>query len=85
MFIVVGVVGAVLLVTSLLFGDFLGGLVPELELFSGPAIGAGLAGFGFFGWLLGAVLESPGPLSLLAGIAGGLLLGVAAGRLTGAR
>lgn len=50
MFIVIGIVGAVLLVSSLVFDDLIDGLVPDLPFISGPVIGAFLAAFGLVGW-----------------------------------
>ncbi len=83
MFIVVGLVGAVLLLTSRLGADFLDDLVPELPAFSGRVIGAGFLGFGFVGWFVGAVLDSAGPIALLAAIAGAVLAAAMAGQAAG--
>jgi hypothetical protein len=82
MFIVVGLVGLALFAASLFLDDFLHDLVPDVEHFSGLVIGAGLAGFGALGWFVGARLDSPGPIALLAGLAGGLLVGALASTIT---
>ena len=51
MFVVVGLVGAVLLVAFLLLDDVLEGILPDADWISGPALGAFLAAFGLFGWV----------------------------------
>ncbi len=75
MFWVVGVVGALLLVTALVFDDALDGLLPESEIVSLPVIAAAMVAFGFGA----AVLDHQAgfPLGLAAG--GGALLAILAG------
>jgi membrane protein implicated in regulation of membrane protease activity len=81
MFVAVGVVGALLLVVTLLFDDALDGVMPESEWISGPAIGAFLAAFGLFGWMATAGLDAPSGIAALAGVGGGLALGAATVRV----
>lgn len=71
MFIVIGIVGAFLLLSSLLFDDLIDGLVPDLDFISGPVIGAFLAAFGLFGWFATSGIDVPsiGAFSL-AGVGG---------------
>jgi len=74
-FVVVGVVGAVLLVTFLVFDDVLDGILPDVDWISGPVIGAFLAAFGLFGWVADEGFDASTPGAVLAGAAGGVLLG----------
>lgn len=46
MFVVIGVIGALLLVSTLVFDDVIDDLIPGLDFLSGPVIGAFLAAFG---------------------------------------
>lgn len=73
MFIVIGIVGALLLVSSLLFDDLIDGLVPDLDFISGPVIGAFLAAFGLFGWFATSGIDMPSPVALVAAGAGGVV------------
>ncbi|MEO1059405.1 MAG: NfeD family protein [Actinomycetota bacterium] len=82
MFIVVGIVGAALLIGSLLLDDLIDGLVPDLDFISGPVIGAGLAGFGLFGWFAQSGLDGNGVAALVAAVVGGVLVAFATYRLT---
>ena len=75
MFVVVGVVGAVLLVAFLLLDDFLDGILPDNDWISGPAIGAFLAAFGLFGWVAEEGFDAPTTVAVLAGLGGGFALG----------
>ena len=75
MFIVIGVFGAVLLVSSLLFDDVIDGLVPDLDFISGPVIGAFLAALGLFGWYAGAGLDSGTLVAAAIGAGGGAVFG----------
>ena len=59
MFVVVGMVGAVLLVVFLLLDDVLDGILPDADWISGPAIGAFLAAFGLFGWVAQEGFDAP--------------------------
>lgn len=78
-FVVVGIVGAALVVLTLLFGDLLDGVLEGVDLgggiFSTPVIGGFLAAFGLAGALtvgaLGAVAAA------LVGVVAGLVLGAA--------
>lgn len=67
-FLIVGLLGAALLVVSTVIGDFLGSFDIGDGLLSGASVGAGLTFFGIPGFL---VLNSGGPLwlALAAGIA----------------
>lgn len=83
-FVIIGAVGLALVVVSLVFGDFLDGVL-DFEHFefgdgvlSTPVIGAFLTAFGAAGWLLTTVEES----SLAVAAAGGLGAGVVLGGLT---
>lgn len=77
--IVLGVVGTVLLVASLLLGDLLDGLLGGIDLgggvFSTEVLGAFLAAFGFGA----ALLDGPVGLPTGAALAGGAGAGVALG------
>jgi membrane protein implicated in regulation of membrane protease activity len=83
-FIAIGIVGLVIVLTALLFGDLLDGLFDAVDLgsglFSAPVIGGFLAAFGFGAALARATLGTT--LALLVGLAGGLLMGGVAGLLT---
>jgi membrane protein implicated in regulation of membrane protease activity len=83
-FVVVGLIGVVIVVGSLLFGDFLDGLFDAVDLGSGlvsaPVIGGFLAAFGFGGALAAGAL-GPGPAAVV-GVAAGLVFGGVAGVLT---
>ncbi|MFV0526110.1 MAG: NfeD family protein [Acidimicrobiales bacterium] len=50
MFIAIGILGAVLLLSSLLFDGWIDEVVPGPEFLSGPELGALLVTFGLFGW-----------------------------------
>ena len=79
-FVVVGIVGAALLVVFLLFDDFLDGLLPDADWISGPVIGAFLAAFGIVGWTATASVDAPTWLASILGIAGGVAIGYGAYR-----
>jgi len=82
MFVVVGVVGALLLVVFLLFDDVLDGILPDSEWISGPIIGAFLAAFGLFGWVAEAGFDAPPAVAAAIGVAGGVGLGWFAYKVT---
>jgi len=82
MFVVVGLVGAVLLVLFLLFDDLLDGLLPDADWISGPALAAFLAAFGLFGWVAEEGFDAPRGVAVAAGVGGGLALGWFAYRLS---
>ena len=82
MFFVVGVIGALLLVSTLVFDDVIDDLVPGVDFLSGPVIGAFLAAFGLFGWFVDDGIESPVVIALAAALGGGVLIGGATYRLT---
>jgi membrane-bound ClpP family serine protease len=82
MFVVVGVIGAVLIITFLVFDDVLDGVLPDADWISGPVIGAFLAAFGVAGWAVSDGFDAPGWLSALVGIAAGIGLGYVAFRVT---
>lgn len=75
MFIVIGFVGAVLLLSSLLFDDWFDDLVPDLDFLSGTVLGASFTAFGLFGWYVGAGLDRPGITALAAAFGGGIAIG----------
>lgn len=83
-FVVIGVIGVVILLATLLLGDFLDGLFDAIDLGSGlisaPVIGGFLAAFGFGAALTTAAL---GPaLAAAVGVGAGMLLGGVAALLT---
>lgn len=82
LFWVVGGIGLVLLLSGLLLGDLLDGLLEAVDGGSGltPALGAALAAFGFGGALLTGSLGVG--LAALAGLGGALVVGIAAFFLT---
>ncbi len=84
LFVVVGVLGTLLVVTSLLLDDVIDDVIPGLPFLSGPVIGAFLVAFGAFGWF---AVAGPG-MGVLAAIAlavgGGALLAGFTYRLTAA-
>ncbi len=82
MFIVIGVVGAVLLLSSLLFDDLIDGLVPDLDFISGPVIGSFLAAFGLFGWFASSGIDVPALLAVVIAVGGGLAFGAFTFKLT---
>ena len=82
MFVVIGVIGAVLLVSTLVFDDVIDEIIPDLDFLSGPVIGAFLAAFGLFGWFLDDGLDSAAGVAVLAAIGGGVLFGAVTFRLT---
>ena len=84
MFIVIGIVGAVLLVSSLLFDDLIDGVAPDLDFISGPVIGAFLASFGLFGWFVGSGIDAPSLVAIVVAIGGGVAFGAFTYKLTDA-
>jgi membrane-bound ClpP family serine protease len=75
MFVVIGVIGALLLVSSLVFDDVIDELIPGLDFLSGPVVGAFLAAFGLFGWFLDDGVDSATGVAAIAGVGGGVLFG----------
>ena len=79
---VVGVLGVVLLLASLVFGDLLDGLVDSADLGGGilstEVIGAFLAAFGLGAALLSAGLSASTGAALTGGVAAGLVTGAIA-------
>ena len=82
MFVVVGIVGAVLLVLFLVFDDVLDGIVPDADWISGPIIGAFLAALGIVGWTATEAFDAPTWIASIVGAAGGIAIGYGAYRLT---
>jgi hypothetical protein len=82
MFVAVGVVGALLLITTLVLDDFIDDLVPGLDFLSGPVIGAFLAAFGLFGWYVDDGIQSTVGVAVGAAAGGGLVFGFGTYRLT---
>jgi hypothetical protein len=86
-FIVVGVVGLVLLLVSLLLGDVLDGVFDALDLdtggyLSGPAIGAFLAAFGFGAAVISYNTDWGTGGSALGGLGVGAVIGGVVGLAT---
>ncbi|MDW3215043.1 MAG: NfeD family protein [Ilumatobacteraceae bacterium] len=84
MFIVIGIVGAVLLLSSLLFDDVIDGLVPDLDFISGPVIGSFLTAFGLFGWFAGSGVDLPGLVAIVIAAGGGAIFAAFTFKLTDA-
>lgn len=82
MFVAVGVVGALLLIATLVFDDFIDDVIPGLDFLSGPVIGAFLAAFGLFGWFVGDGLDSAVAVALAGAVGGGVVFGFGTYRLT---
>lgn len=49
-YLALGTVGFILLVSSWLIGDLIDAAVPDVDFLSGPVVGGALAGFGLCGW-----------------------------------
>lgn len=81
MFVVVGIIGALLLLCFLLVGDALDGILPENDWVTGEVLGAFLAAFGLFGWVVDAQFDVGTPTAALVGVGGGLAMGWLALRL----
>ena len=75
MFVVIGVIGVVLLLLTIVFDDFLDAVIPDSCWFSGPALGAFLAAFGLFGGGIETSADVASWVTVLGGIGGGVLLG----------
>ena len=82
MFVVVGLVGAVLLLVFLLLDDVLDGILPDADWISGPALGAFLAAFGLFGWVAQEGFDASTAVAAGIGVIGGLALGYFTYRLS---
>lgn len=82
-FIGIGVLGLLLLVVSLIAGEFLHGLLDSFgsDILSGAAVAGFLAAFGFVGALVAQGTDNAA-VSSVAGLAAGLLVGWAAGKAT---
>ena len=87
-FLVVGIVGLVVIVAALLFGDVLDGALESVDLdasgglFSLPVIGSFLAAFGFGAALLASGLNLAAGPAALGGVVAGTTMGGAALALT---
>ena len=87
-FIVIGVVGVVIIVVSLLLGEVFEGLFDAIEidtgsgLFSAPVIGAFLAAFGFGAALVMSATGTSAVVGSMAGLAAGAGFGAVALALT---
>jgi membrane protein implicated in regulation of membrane protease activity len=81
-FVVVGLLGAALLVGTLVFDDVLDDLVPGLDFLTGPVVGAFLAAFGLFGWFLDDGVDSPVIVAIAAATVGGIAFGATTYRAT---
>lgn len=82
MFVVVGILGALLLVGTLVFDDVIDEFVPGLDFITGPVVGAFLAAFGLFGWFLDDGVDSPVFVAVAAATAGGAVFGATTYRAT---
>lgn len=82
MFVAVAIVGAVLLLTSMIFDDLIDGLIPDLPFISGPVVGAFLAAFGLVGWYIDSGVDLPVLPALAGGAVGGVAIGAATWKLT---
>lgn len=74
LFLVIGIVGAVLLVFSLIFDDVLDGLLPDGDFFSLPSIAAAMVAFGFGA----SILQDQVGLPIAPAIGGGSIVAVVA-------
>ena len=89
-FIVVGALGLVLIVTALIFGDFLDGILPDVSLgdsgglFSTEVIGGFLAAFGFAAALVDAATGLSTLVATLIGVGAGVVMGGVAFAMTSA-
>lgn len=86
-FIVVGVIGLLLLLSSLLVGDLLDSIVDAIDIdtggfLSGPAMGAFLATFGFGAALINYNTDWGKGASALGGIGSGVVVGGIVGLVT---
>lgn len=77
----VGLVGAVVLVVSLVLDDVFDAIIPDVGWISGPIIGAFAAAFGLFGWVAQRGFDAPLIVAVAAGIGGGIGLGVLTARV----
>lgn len=84
MFVVIGIIGALLLLSSLLFDDVIDDMVPDLDFLSGPVIGAFLAAFGLFGWFLDSGIGAPAGAAVAVAVGGGALVGAGTYKFTNA-
>jgi membrane protein implicated in regulation of membrane protease activity len=82
MFAAVGIVGALVLVASLLFDDALEAVLPESDWLSLPALGAFGAAFGVVGWTAQQAFDASTGVAVASGAAAGLALGYGTVRLT---
>jgi membrane protein implicated in regulation of membrane protease activity len=80
-FVAVGIVGAVVLVLSLVLDDVFDAVIPDAGWISGPIIGAFAAAFGLVGWVTQRTFDAPVVLAALAGVAGGVGLGAFTARV----
>lgn len=83
-YILIGLLGALLLVGSLVLDDVIDGLAPDLEFVSGPVIGAFMAAFGLFAWFASSGLGASSLPTVAVGAGGGLLLAGFTYRVTAA-
>lgn len=85
--LVIGFVGLALLAVALVFGDWLDGLLPDIELgdglFSLPVLAGLVAGFGFCGAAISGLTDGQRTASVLGGAVGGIAMAWLALRLTG--
>ncbi len=84
MFVAVGILGALLLLSSLLFDDVIDGVVPDLDFISGPVIGSFLAAFGLFGWFATSGIGMPTVGAVALAAIGGVVLAAFTYKLTAA-
>lgn len=77
-FIVIGVIGALLLLTGLLLGDILDGVLPESDWLSMTAIATWMVAFGFGAYLIDTRSPLPTAIAVLGGSVAGFALGYVA-------
>lgn len=83
-FLGIGAFGLLLLVVSLIAGEFLDGLLDSFgsDILSGAAVAGFLAAFGFVGALVHQAAGSNTALSSIAGVAAGVLVGWGVGKVS---
>ncbi len=74
-FVIIGAIGAALLIFSLVFDDVLDGILPDGDVFSLPSIAAAMVAFGFGS----AILSDQVGLPVGAAMGGGAVVAVVAG------
>lgn len=83
-FLVIGSLGVLFLLASLILGDFFDGIFDGIggEMFSGAALGGFLGVFGFVGALILAISSDSLLAAIIVGLLAGLIVGAAVGWVT---